>query len=744
MRAKLNDKGYNWEFVKIGGSSRVKIDSGEDLKHLAELDQKMWTVLSCPVKGLEIDQKSLEYIDTDGDGKIHLTDVVKTAKWLTDAVRNPDLLLEGKDQICIDEFNQDTPVGASLYKTACEILNCLAKKDIISLSDALDINAIFAATRFNGDGVITEMTSDIEEEKAVVAAAISVMGGVADRSGAQGLDAAHIENFYKALTEYAAWKEAEADAPYAEKTEAALAAYQALDSKVKDFFMRSRLASFSPDSTTALDVQKSRIESISAENLTGKTDEIASYPIARVTGKAEIDLSEPINPAWAATFETLRSIVFEKKKKVTEDDWAAVGETLKVYAGWKASKAGAIVEPLGIEQVKKFIAEDKKAALLAYVEKDLSLKEEIDNIHLVTKFLYLHRDFYTLVKNFVTFQDFYDKNKNVKAIFQAGTLVIDQRTCDFCMYVNDTAKHSAMAGSSGMYLVYCDCVSKSKPGKVQIVASITVGDIGDITVGKNAIFYDRTGLDYDAVVTKIIDNPISIGQAFWSPYRRMGNAVMNLINKTAADKDAKIINEANAKIASAPVVSGKPADAAKAAPQPFDIGKFAGIFAALGMAVGMIGSALASLAKGIIELSTMQLICTFIGIILVISGPSMVLAWMKLRRRNISPLLNANGWAINASATVNIPFGHTLTDIAKFPKLKLKDPYENKRIPVWARWLISLLTLAVVGAGLWLANIFAWLGCESPLPWFDEEVAIESVEAKPADTAVKDASETVK
>ena len=122
----------------------------------------------------------------------------------------------------------------------------------------------------------------------------------------------------------------------------------------------------------------------------------------------------------------------------------------------------------------------------------------------------------------------------------------------------------------------------------------------------------------------------------------------------------------------------------------------------------MIGSALASLVKGFVALSWWQVILAFVGILLVISGPAMVLAWMKLRKRNIAPLLNANGWAVNASAKISIAFGETLTDIAKFPKLKLKDPYAKKGLPVWARILIWLLVIAVLAAGA-AAAYFFWL-----------------------------------
>ena len=88
---------YKWGFENIGGSSRVKITTGADIAHLSELDPKMWTVLSCPVKGLEIDEKSLSYIDCDGDGKIRINDVVSMSKWVCGVLKNPDLLLEGKD-----------------------------------------------------------------------------------------------------------------------------------------------------------------------------------------------------------------------------------------------------------------------------------------------------------------------------------------------------------------------------------------------------------------------------------------------------------------------------------------------------------------------------------------------------------------------------------------------------------------------------------------------------------------------
>lgn len=723
------DKKYKWHFVNIGGSARVRINSGEDIAHLAELDPKMWTVLSCPTTGLEIDDKSLKYMDCDGDGKLRVNDVIAVSQWITSVLKDNDLILKGADSIDINFINTEDANGKKLYSSAKQILENLGKEGtVISLADTADITAIFAKTRFNGDGIITEASTDDAELKAAITAAIATIGSVTDRSGAQGINADLIESFYKNLNDYVSWTDAKVEAPYGDKTDAVIAAYNALDSKVKDFFMRSKLAAFSPSSTSSLDIQTSRIDAISAENLSTKNDEIAAYPLTHITGKSEIELNAAINPAWDKNFNVIKSILDPSVTVITEDIWASIGEKFSAYNAWKNGKAGAAVESLGIDAIKNFIAQDKKSVLLELVAQDAALKEESDNIEMVDKFLHIYRDFYKLLKNFVTFNDFYDKDRDIKAIFQCGTLIIDQRECKFCMRVNDTGKHSASAAPSGMYLVYCDCTTKTKPAKLQIVAAVTVGDIGALSVGKNGVFYDNSGLEWDAVITKIVDNPINISQSFWSPYRRMATAIENLINKSAADKDAKMMANATANINAAPTKTADQAKAAAATP-PFDIAKFAGIFAAIGMAVGMIGTALASIFKGLFALNWWQLIILFVGIILVISGPAMVMAWMKLRRRNIAPLLNANGWAINATSKISIPFGETLTEIAKYPKMKLDDPFAKKGLKTWQKWCLTILMLIVVIAGLWIANVFSNINEKlgSPLPRYNKAEVEEVV-----------------
>ena len=73
---------YEWKFSTLGGVTRVNINTGEDIAHLEELDQKLWTVLSCPASGLEMDADTLEMLDLDGDGKIRVAEILSTVDWV--------------------------------------------------------------------------------------------------------------------------------------------------------------------------------------------------------------------------------------------------------------------------------------------------------------------------------------------------------------------------------------------------------------------------------------------------------------------------------------------------------------------------------------------------------------------------------------------------------------------------------------------------------------------------------------
>ena len=736
---------YKWHYQSIGGVTRVNIKSGEDIAHLAELDQKLWTVLSCPVTDLDFDARTLSFLDSDGDGKIRVMEVREAVTWICSLIKNKDLLLKGGSSLPLVEIDQDIPEGKQLYNSARQILTNLGKEgDFIDVADTDDNVAIFAKTRFNGDGIITPESTDKPELKDIIAACIASIGSVTDRSGVEGVNKELVDKFFTALKQYSDWMTAaesgkDSILPYGDGTAAACDAFDAIRDKVADYFMRCKLIGFDAACADAVNLSVDKIGAIRDLNLATCSTQIAECPLARPSADGKLPFGN-INPAWADQFAALKATVldidFKGKDSITEADWNAITAKLAPFKAWKEARQGMEVEGLGIEKVNTLLRCGSEE-IMKFIEKDEALREESESIDKVNKLLHYYRDLYKFLMNFVIFRDFYDRKNDGKAIFEAGELFIDQRCCKLCIRVDDLGKHADIAGLSGMFLIYCTCTSKVKNETMNIVAVMTDGKVNNLRPGKNAIFYDRDGQDWDAVVTSIVDNPINLKQAFWAPYRKFANFCSEKINQFASSKEGNITAEMQSSVDNASL------DAVKEKKQPFDIAKFAGIFAALGMAVGLLVDAVVGIFNGIFAMKFWQLIACILGIMLIISGPSCFIAWRKLRKRNLGPVLNANGWAINSIVLVNILFGKTLTSTAKYPMIKLDDPFVKKKTPAWKKWFWgAVITLVAAAAVLFFTDNLKCIG----LPFHKEvpvEIQVETPEEPAAVEEVSEASEEV-
>ena len=692
---------HTWKFFRAGGFDQVKLETGADLMNLDQLDQKLWVALACPTTGLEFDAKTFALVDTDKDGRVRVPEIIAAAKWAGAMLKNPDDLVKGDGSLPLSAINDATPEGKQLLASAKQILVNLGKKDATALTidDTGDMVKIFALTTFNGDGIIpAEATEDVAV-KAVVADIIACLGAETDRSGKPGVNQPKVDQFFADATAYSDWwKKTETDKailPLGEATASAAAAVQAVKAKVDDYFARCRLAAFDARAINALNREEKEYLALAAKDLTITHAEIAGFPLARIEANKPLPLTSGINPAWADLVtkfhgEAVRPLLGDKQA-ITEADWAALLAKVAAFMCWSAGKAGGSVEKPGLKRLREILAGKSKDTLTALIGKDKALEPEANSIAAVDKLVRLNRDLIKLLRNFVSFRDFYGRKE--KSIFQAGTLYLDQRSCDLCLTVEDGGKHASMAGLAGTYLAYCDCLRKATGEKRQIVAAFTNGDSDNLMVGRNGIFYDRKGQDWDATITKIIENPISIRQAFFAPYKKLVRMIEEMAAKRAAAADAA----ADAKLAAAAKAvseadKAKPAEPAK---PKFDTGTLA----AIGLVATTLLAALGGIFGKILGLSWWQIPLALIAILLAISAPSMIIAWLKLRKRNLGPILDANGWAVNANAKMNVPFGKSLTQIAVLPsgsQRDLVDPFAEKKSP-WPKIIVVLIILALAG-----------------------------------------------
>jgi len=706
-------------FYRAGGLDQMLFETGSDIAALGRLDRKLWVALACPVKGLEFDERTLALIDTDGDGRVRAAEVVSAVEFLEGRLKSLDTLMAGSETLALAAINDATPEGQAALASARLILSNLGREgaDAITFLDVADRSRYFTGTRLNGDGVITPASTDDPEAAAVLIDIMATHGAVVDRSDRDGASRAAIENFYQEAKALGAWLASAgtdpAIQPLGAQTAAAYAAVCAVRAKVDDYFARTKVAAFDARALRAVNRAEEDYLAASARDLSVTAEEIAGFPLARIEADRPLPLDGGLNPAWAGAMAELRARallpMLGELRVLTEAQWHEIKGRLASHAAWAMGRPANLLGSLADARVQSILASGAEAELLDLLVRDEALAVETAGMDAVEKLVRLNRDFVRLLNNFVSFGDFYSRKR--PASFQAGRLFLDSRECTLCFRVEDPAKHAVLAGLSKCYLAYCDVSRNGGTEKMSILAVFTQGDSDFLTVGRNGLFVDRKGRDWDATVTRIIDAPISIRQAFLAPYKKFLRLIEEQVAKRAAAadsaSDAKLATHAEA-VVNADKTLPKPAAAAAAAPAAGPKKLDLGMIALVGTAISGVAAMAGLVLEKFFGLG-LYMPLGLLAIVMLISGPSMLIAALKLRQRSLGPVLDAGGWAINGRVLVNIPFGTALTHLAKLPKgssLSLQDPFAEKKSS-WPTLLVFTVMLAV---GIYFAYGQGWLG----------------------------------
>jgi hypothetical protein len=705
---------FHWSFFRRGGLDQVVLEKGVEIARLKELDQKLWVALACPLKGMEFDARTLELMDAQKDGRIRVPELLAAVDWTVSRLKEPDTLFREEKSLALARI-ADNEAGRKLQAGARRILADLGRPAAaeISLEDIADTTKIFAQTRFNGDGVVpSESAGDDAETAKAIEEIILCAGSTPDRNGKPGITQAQLDAFLKEAAAYVAWwcesEKSPEILPLGPQTAAAFAAFAAVRVKVEDYFARCRLAAFDGRSVVALECAEAGFAAFAAKSLTSEAEDIAKLPLARVDGIVELSLTRGVNPAWQAALATFCQTVIEPclgtgATTLSEAQWRQLAARFKPYETWQTAKAGATVEKLGIVRIREFLDGPAAAKIAGLIAEDLALQDDFAQIGELEKLIRFHRDLARFLRNFVNLADFYAPGRT--AIFQIGTLFVDGRACELCFHVDDVGKHSLFAGNGRIYLAYCEVSRPATNEKKTICAAVTAGTAESLWVGRHGIFYDRQGNDWDAVIVKVIEHPVSLREAFWMPWKKIVTMVSDQVKKVLAAREQAAMTAALKQIEDTSKQVGAAAVPVPPPPPPppkVDGAAMASSVAAVGIAVGLLGSAFGALLGAMSNMKFTSILLGVAGVFMLVSGPAVLLAYFKMRARDIAPILNAGGWAVNGKINMTLSLGSRMTHAAELPEgseRRLIDPYADSR---WRENLLVII-LAFLGVlfGIW-------------------------------------------
>ncbi len=654
---------------RLGGGYQLRIEKPEDLEQLQNLDEARWVATSVPISSLSCDQTFAKYVDTDKNGRIR-TDELKAAQvWLFRMLKDQSHLTEGTSALLLDAIDTGHEEGKSLRSAAERILANLGSEDSreITLDQVRNRQKIMASGAANGDGVIPPEAAG-DETREFIREVMQCVGSVADASGKAGITGALLDKFASDAEAYLKWKR-EGEIPEGEERTSLMLwgsetplAYQSiaeLEEKIDEYFLLCALARFDERLIEQVRLGEEELKKMEFAESAEMEGRLLEAPLARPNPDGVLIINEDVNEMYKEKLRLLSERVLSRlgeaeAGKLTRETWKEIKTEFAPYKTWFEGKRGASVEKLGTEKLRSYLDGKLIEEVRQLIAADEAVAGELRQVRDVERLILYQRWLMELANNFVSFPRLYDPHR--RSMVEVGTLIMDGREFTLNLRVQDRNTHKRIAALSHTYIMYLRIVGADEKGAFEIATAVTAGDVGRICVGKRGIFQTIDGRKWDATVVDIISNPIGLWEALVLPFRRLSEFVKTQVEKvtSAVTRPEKMLQQA--------VPTGAPQPAG-----PTRSGAIRDILLGGGVAVAALGTGLAYASKAIKD-ARWYILYLVAGILASMIAATLIGALVKLSRRNISMLLEACGWAVNAKLKLTTRLGRLFTRRPPFPK----------------------------------------------------------------------------
>lgn len=737
-------------YRRYGGSLQVDLPNFEALVEAIHIPETQWMATACPVEGLQCDPRFLSFLDTDNNGRIRVAEV-------RDAVKHTAKLLQSRkgadarsDVLELDALSAE---GAKLKAAAMRILGVLKAADParISLEQVRASDPVLRTAGLNGDGIVAPEFLP-EKVRGLASRIMAAFPELKNRAGQAGIDSATLQRFRDARTALLAHTGQKAAAfVWGDASLARAQRIREVKPLLDAYFLQCRLVAAQPEAASSLKLAAGRVEGVLGD--TAALEKAAtSLPIAAADPSGVLTWSKlyrgPAFEMLEAFRKDVAAPVTGDAEKLTDAAWKDLSAKADAVLAWQATFDASPVK--GMLDELPTLADADLEAIEAASKADLALKDELDAISELERLILYQRWLLTFANNFISMPDLYHAHK--RALFEKGTLILGGRRYTLAVLANPRAPHAALTSQGTTCILYVNVTPKDGGPGYEVAVPVTRGRSANLEVGKRGVFYDVDAKEFDATVTQVIRQPVSLWEAMTMPFQRIGAFISSKVEAfaTSGDKvfESKLEQSYAQTTAIAATAATAPAPAPAAAPAP-NAGT-AGLVAAGGIAFAAVGSALAFIVGQVKALTLVDVISAAITIAAIVMLPAGLFGWLKLRKRNLALLLEGSGWALNDRLKLTRDLASLVTRKPGLPKgarVDRTDPLrstvvgldndEEEEGSLGARVLIALVVLFVV---LWQVRVPAvryacghqWLGAETCTALLPSEAPPPPAPAAPA------------
>ncbi len=696
-------------FTRTGRAYHLDIATAVDLRHAVDLDEARWVATSAPIDTLHLDALFLKLVDSDHDGRIKPRELKDAIRWCLEVLSDFHSLDAGEESLALASIDTQAEDGKRAHEAATKLLSQQADKTAthISLDQARQVRRQIECMAVSETGIVLPRATDDPTIRQFVEDLVATVGGPKHPSGATGLDEAHLDQFLLTAEAYLAWDAegrpsdeggATEILPLGPATSAAFAALAEVREKIDQYFAQCEAVALDDrlvDRITGT-VDNDHTDFASLADLRAL---LQRAPLSRPCAERTLRFDGPINPCYADSIARLREQVvrpmLDNSDQLTHQQWQHTKQAFATYERWLNDPRGAALAPLGPEKIRHYLDARTADAVRDLIVQSRRTALALDNIRALEKLILFQANILHLANNFISFPALYDPER--RAAFEMGTAILDGRRFNFAVKVIDRAAHAKIAATSGIYIMYLELARQDSEDRPCVAVPVTAGGQGNLCVGKRGIFEDFEGQQWDARIVQIIENPIGLGGAIVAPYRRISAMFAGKIDALTSSAEQQFDDSAERTLSAVSTAGTPPATpAAGAATGGLAAG---GLLLGGGVAVAALLSAMAYVGNVVVE-HPLAILLGVAGAMLLLMVPTTIRAFLKLRQRDLSAILEGTGWAINARMRLTQRQALTFTVRPPYPK-----GVRGRRA---AGWWIALLVFAAGAAGV------AWLFLRLP------------------------------
>jgi hypothetical protein len=698
-----------FRFQYFGSALHLKLENVWDLCRVRELDEAHWVATSAPIGTINGDPVFLELVDTDHDGRIGCSELRQAISWLFEHLKDYRGVNAGDTALVLAAIRDESDEGRRIRETAIKILNRLGstEKLLITLDQVRRIRKKEEEGRAVSEaGIVLPEAAQGDDNAAVrqfLSDILATVGGDSHPSGSKGVSQKHLDQFLAETESFLRWRARAEPAdgepfspvmPLGEKTSSAYSLFSSLRNKIDEYFTLCEALLLDPRVGEQMLAGSSRLEEVDFADPSAVQSLLVKAPLAFPLANGVLDFHGRINPHYAVQLEDLRKEVLvpllegAAEKELTREQWGRLKESFSPHENWVNSKPACRVESLGAQRLRKYLNDPQLVrGARALMDQSKTTAFVLDNVRLLEKLILYQAYLLSFANNFVSFPDLYNPKR--RALFEMGTLIMDGRHFNLSIRVHDRSQHAKIARASNMLVLYVGVGSKEKGKLYEVAVPVTSGSRGILYAGKRGVFHEVDGRELDAFVVDIVENPISLWEAIMSPFQRLGRAVTGKIEKIAGAAEEKLDTVGSEAVVGVQAALGRkqPASQVPSAPSGQMVG---GLLAGGGIALAALGSSAAFVVKTLASLTWQSTLAGILIAVAAVAVPASLVAHLKLRRRDLSAILEASGWAINARMRLTRRQAHYFTCVPGYP-----SGARGLRSRSWLVW--ALLAAAIAG-----------------------------------------------